>query len=528
MLAATAATFVKLFEIQYCILMAQGTSRGRQDKKQSVVIIPEGGRVPPQSPEMEEAVLGAAMLEIEAARMVVDMLRPEVFYSGAHQKIFAAIIELNKRDQPIDLLTVTQELKRANELEEAGGAVYLTELTSRIVSAANIEYHARIVLQKYIQRELIRAATMIQNLVYEDTLDVTELLDRSEDELFRIAEGNIKHEVAPIHEVIRQSLAEIEELGKKEDALVGVPSGFTKLDRLTSGWQRSELVIIAARPSMGKTAFALTMARNMAIDHGRKVAIFSLEMSAISLVNRLIVSETEIPGDKIKNGKLSPEEWSLLESRIKSLTEAQIYIDDTPAISVFELRAKCRRLKAQNKLDVVLVDYLQLMTGPPDAGSREQEVSSISRSLKSIAKELAVPVLALSQLNRSVETRGGNKKPMLSDLRESGAIEQDADMVVFIHRPEKMGVLQFEDGQSTKGHADIILAKNRNGPTDEVLLYFKEDRASFVEPDDFGADVSFPDVPPGGVFTMGSKMNNDISSDFSDFSPDDNGRRPSF
>ncbi|HMT67726.1 MAG TPA: DnaB-like helicase C-terminal domain-containing protein, partial [Bacteroidales bacterium] len=285
--------------------MAQGTSRGRQDKKQSVVIIPEGGRIPPQATEMEEAVLGAAMLEIDAARMVVDMLRPEVFYPASHQKIFAAIVELNKRDQAIDLLTVTQELKRRGELDEAGGAVYLTELTSKVVSAANIEYHARIVLQKYIQRELIRATTMIQNMVYEDTLDVTELLDKSEDELFRIAEGNIKHEVTPIHEVIKQTLAEIEELGKKEDALVGTPSGFTKLDRLTSGWQKSELVIIAARPSMGKTAFALTMARNMAINHGRKVAIFSLEMSAIQLVNRLIVSETEIPGEKIKNGKLS-------------------------------------------------------------------------------------------------------------------------------------------------------------------------------------------------------------------------------
>ncbi len=508
--------------------MAQVAARGRQDKRQSVVVIPEGGRIPPQSPEMEEAVLGAAMLEIEAARMVVDMLRPETFYSSAHQKIFAAIVELNKRDQPVDLLTVTQELKRVNELEDAGGPVYLTELTSRIVSAANIEYHARIVMQKYIQRELIRASTLIQNMVYEDTLDVTELLDKSEDELFRIAEGNIKNEVAPIHEVIKQALAEMEELGKKEDALVGVPSGFTKLDRLTSGWQKSELIIIAARPSMGKTAFALTMARNMAIDHGRKVAIFSLEMAAIQLVNRLIVSETEIPSDKIKNGKLSPEEWSLLESRIKSLTEAPIYIDDTPAISVFELRAKCRRLKAQGKLDVVIVDYLQLMTGPPDAGSREQEVSAISRALKSIAKELTVPVLALSQLNRSVETRGGNKKPMLSDLRESGAIEQDADMVVFIHRPEKMGLLQFEDGQSTKGLADIILAKNRNGPTDEILLYFKEDRASFVEPDDFSPDGSLTDAPAGGVYTMKSKMNDDISSDYSDFSNDDNGRKPKF
>jgi len=250
-------------------------------------------------------------------------------------------------------------------------------------------------------------------------------------------------------------------------------------------------------------------------------------MAAIQLVNRLIVAETEIPGEKIKNGRLTAEEWSLLESRIKSLTEATIFIDDTPAISVFELRAKCRRLKAQNKLDLVIVDYLQLMTGPPDAGSREQEVSSISRALKSIAKELAVPVLALSQLNRSVETRGGNKKPMLSDLRESGAIEQDADMVVFIHRPEKMGVSQFEDGQSTKGHADIILAKNRNGPTDEILLYFKEDRAMFVEPDEFGSEVASL-ASPAGVFTRGSKMNDDISSDYSDFSAEDNGRKPSF
>ena len=508
--------------------MSPASPRVRQEKKPSVMIIPEGGKIPPQSPEMEEAVLGAAMLEIEASRMIVDLLRPEVFYSAAHQKIFAAIVELNRKDSAVDLLTVTQELKRKNELEEAGGPVYIAELTSKVVSAANIEFHARIVLQKFIQRELIRASTLIQNMVYEDTLDVTELLDKSEDELFRIAEGNIKHEVAPIHEVIKQALAEIEEVGKKEDALVGVPSGFTKLDRLTSGWQKSELVIIAARPSMGKTAFALSMARNMAIDHGRKVAIFSLEMSAVQLVNRLIVSETEIPGEKIKNGKLSPDEWSLLESRIKGLTEAAIYIDDTPAISVFELRAKCRRLKAQNKLDVVVVDYLQLMSGPPDAGSREQEVSSISRSLKGIAKELGVPVLALSQLNRSVETRGGNKKPMLSDLRESGAIEQDADMVVFIHRPEKMGVMQFEDGQSTKGHADIILAKNRNGPTDEIMLFFREERALFVEPDEFAPDASFTQAPGGGVYTMKSRMNDDLSSDYSDFAPDDNGRKPVF
>ncbi len=507
--------------------MPPQTSKSRQDKKQSVMIIPEGGKIPPQSPEMEEAVLGAAMLEIEAARMIIDILRPETFYTPAHQKIFSAIIDLNKRDEAVDLLTVMQELRRKNELDDVGGPVYLTELTSKVVSAANIEYHSRIVLQKYIQRELIRATTTIQNLVYEDSLDVTELLDRSEDELFRIAEGNIKHEMAPIHEVIKRAISEIEEAGKKEDALVGVPSGFTKLDRLTSGWQKGELVIIAARPSMGKTAFALSMARNMAIDHGRKVAIFSLEMSAVSLVNRLIVSETEIAGDKIKNGRLSPQEWSMLESRIKALTEASIYIDDTPGISVFELRAKCRRLKAQNKLDIVIVDYLQLMTGPPDSGSREQEVSAISRSLKGVSKELEVPILSLSQLNRSVETRGGNKKPMLSDLRESGAIEQDADMVVFIHRPEKMGLMQDEEGQSTKGLAEIILAKNRNGPTDEVQLRFKEERALFVEPDDFAEDEDLVSSP-GGVYTMGSKMNDDIGPNFSDFSFNSNTTPPPF
>ncbi|HNX66718.1 MAG TPA: replicative DNA helicase [Bacteroidales bacterium] len=501
--------------------------KSRQEKKPSVMIIPEGGRIPPQSPEMEEAVLGAAMLEIEAARMIIDILRPEAFYTPQHQKIFTAIVELNKRDEAIDLLTVMQELRRRNELEEAGGPVYLTELTTRVVSAANIEFHARIVLQKYIQRELLRSTTVIQNLVYEDNLDVTELLDRSEDELFRIAEGNIKHEMAPIHEVIKKALSEIEEAGKKEDALIGVPSGFTKLDRLTSGWQKGELVIIAARPSMGKTAFALSMARNMAIEHGKKVAIFSLEMSAVQLVNRLIVSETEIAGDKIKNGRLSTQEWSLLETRIKALTEASIFIDDTPAVSVFELRAKCRRLKAQNKLDIVIVDYLQLMTGPPDSGSREQEVSSISRSLKGVAKELEVPVLSLSQLNRSVETRSGNKKPMLSDLRESGAIEQDADMVVFIHRPEKMGIQMDEEGQSTKGLAEIILAKNRNGPTDEVILRFREERALFVEPDDFEEGDAVTGGP-GGVYTMGSKMNDDISSNFSDFSFNNNFTPPPF
>ena len=484
------------------------------------------GKVPPQALELEEAVLGAMLLEKDAFVTVSEILNSDCFYKEAHQVIFEAITNLFTREQPIDILTVTEELRRMGKLDAVGGAFYITQLTGRVASAAHIEYHSRIIYQKYLQREMIRISGVIQTKAFDESEDVNDLLEEAENSLFMLSQGSMKRDAIQIKGVISEAIEHIKIASKREDGLSGIPSGFTELDKITSGWQNSDLVIIAARPAMGKTAFVLSMARNMVVKYKHPVAIFSLEMSNLQLVNRLIVSETELDANKIKNGKLSPEEWSLLESRIKSLTEAPIFIDDTPAISVFELRAKCRRLKAQNKLDVVVVDYLQLMTGPPDAGSREQEVSSISRSLKSIAKELVVPVLALSQLNRSVETRGGNKKPMLSDLRESGAIEQDADMVVFIHRPEKMGVSQFEDGQSTKGHADIILAKNRNGPTDEVQLYFKEDRASFVEPDEFGPEVSFPDLPNGGVFTMGSKMNDDISSDYSDFSPDDNGRKP--
>jgi replicative DNA helicase len=473
-----------------------------------IAAMPDFGKVPPQAIDMEEAVLGAIMLEKEAVITILDILKPESFYKDSHQKIFKAISDLNLREFPVDLYTVTEELRAHNELESVGGPVYLTQLTSKVVSAANVDYHARIVAQKYIQRELIRVSTEIQARSFDDTWDVTELLDYSENELFQIAEGNIKREVAPINMVIKEAIREIEEAGKREDALVGTPSGFTRLDRLTSGWQKSELIIIAGRPSMGKTAFALSMARNMAIDHGKNVAIFSCEMSSIQLVNRLIIADTDIPADKIRNGRLSEEEWKQLDTRIKKLVQAPIFIDDTPAISIFELRAKCRRLMAQHKLDIVVVDYLQLMSGPENAGSREQEVSNISRSLKSIAKELNVPILALSQLNRSVEMRGGTKRPLLSDLRESGAIEQDADMVVFIHRQEKFGLMTFEDGSSTKGIAEIIVAKNRNGPVDDIRLRFREEKAQFVDIDEFDLE-SMPDGGASQSITLGSKMNHD-------------------
>jgi replicative DNA helicase len=483
-------------------------AKQRSSPRPTVTTLPDFGKVPPQANDMEEAVLGAVMLEKEAVITILDILKPESFYREAHQKIFKAISDLAAREFPVDLYTVTEELRAHNELDSVGGPVYLTQLTSKIVSAANVDYHSRIVAQKYIQRELIRVSTEIQTRSFDDSYDVTELLDYSENALFQIAEGNIKREVAPINAVIKEAIREIEEAGKREDALVGTPSGFTKLDRLTSGWQKAELVIIAARPSMGKTAFALSMARNMAIEHGKHVAIFSCEMSSIQLVNRLIISETDLPGDKIKNGRLSEEEWKQLDTRIKKLVQAPIFIDDTPAISIFELRAKCRRLMAQHKLDIVIVDYLQLMSGPENSGSREQEVSTISRSLKSIAKELNIPILALSQLNRSVEMRGGTKRPLLSDLRESGAIEQDADMVVFIHRQDKFGIPTFEDGSSTKGIAEIILAKNRNGPVDDVRLRFREEKAQFVDIDDFDMEDS-AEMSASPVITLGSKMNHD-------------------
>ena len=473
--------------------------------------LPDMGRVPPQAIDMEEAVLGAIMLEKEAIITVIDILKPESFYKDVHQRIYEAILLLNQRELPVDLYTVTEELRSEDELDNIGGPVYLTQLTSKVVSAAHVEFHAKIVAQKFIQRELIRVTSEIQSRAFDDSNDINELLDYSENELFQIAEGNIKKEVAPLNIVLKEAIHEIEEASKREDALVGVPSGFTKLDRLTSGWQKSDLIIIAARPSMGKTALALSMARNMAIDHKKSVAVFSLEMSAVQLVNRLIVAETELPSNRIKNGRLKEDEWKQLETKIKILEDASIYIDDTPAISVFELRAKCRRLSAQHKLDIAIVDYLQLMTGPRDAGSREQEVSSISRSLKSISKELNVPILALSQLNRSVEVRGGNKRPQLSDLRESGAIEQDADMVVFIHRPEKYGFTTLDNDMPSKGIAEIILAKNRNGPVDDVLLRFREERAQFIDIE----DLDYETIGQQNVsdsFTVSSKMNNDIPS----------------
>ncbi len=476
------------------------------------------GKIPPQAPEVEEAVLGALMLEKDAYHSVSALLKPESFYKEEHKKIFSAIQYLASKEKPIDLLVVTQELKNRNELEEIGGPLYITQLTSRVASAAHIEFHARIIAQKYIQRELILIASEIQTKSYDDTMELNDLIDFAEASLFKVTEGNISKESQPIKPLLEQAIEQIELNSKKADGLSGIPSGFTRLDKITSGWQNTDLVIVAARPAMGKTAFVLSMARNMAVAYKVPVAVFSLEMSSLQLVNRLIASETELGSEKIKTGKLEGWEWEVFNRKLKNLEDAPLFIDDTPALSVFEFRAKCRRLKMQHDIGIIIVDYLQLMTaGGDNRGSREQEVSTISRNLKAIAKEINVPIIALSQLNRSVESRDG-KRPQLSDLRESGAIEQDADMVVFIHRPEYYGITQDADGNSLLGIAEIIIAKHRNGAVGDVQLAFKGALARFSdiqESSDGTMPDDFSDAPKQAVFH--SKMNNEFETADSGF-----------
>ncbi|HXH99529.1 MAG TPA: replicative DNA helicase [Sphingobacteriaceae bacterium] len=453
------------------------------------------GKLPPQAVDLEEAVLGALMLEKDALSAVIDILKPEVFYKETHQKIFQSIHNLFQKSSPVDILTVTAQLRQQGDLEMIGGAYYITELTNRVASAANIEYHARIISQKFIQRELIRISTEIINNAYEDTTDIFDLLDHAEKNLFDIAQNNLRRDSRKMDDIIRESLDTLEKMKDRVDGLTGVPSGFTGLDRITSGWQPSDLVIIAARPAMGKTAFVLSCARNAAVQFNKPVVVFSLEMSSVQLVNRLISGETEIEQEKIRKGNLAEWEWQQLHSKIGKLTEAPLFIDDTPALNIFEFRAKCRRLKAQYDIQMIIVDYLQLMHGKGDGkgGNREQEIGSISRALKSVAKELNVPVIALSQLSRAVENRpGGSKKPMLSDLRESGSIEQDADMVLFLYRPEYYGLVEDEEGRSTVGIGEVIIAKHRNGETGTVPLRFVGKYVKFTDlEDDFSSPQSF-------------------------------------
>jgi len=474
----------------------------------------EIGKLPPQATDLEEAVLGSLMLEKDALTTVIDILQPKSFYKESHGRIFGAIQNLFQRSEPIDILTVTNELKRTGELEIVGGAYYISQLTNRVASAANVEFHARIIAQKYIQRELIRISTETIRDAYEDTADVFDLLDSAERSLFSVVEGNIRKNYDKMSTLIGQAIKQIETAKNQKSGVTGVPSGFTALDRMTSGWQNSDLVILAARPAMGKTAFVLTLARNAAVEFTKPVAVFSLEMSSLQLVQRLIASESELSSEKLRKGTLEEHEFQQLHAKIGRLSEAPIFIDDTPALSVFELRAKARRLKAQHDVSCIIIDYLQLMTVGGEtrgSGNREQEISTISRSLKSIAKELNVPVIALSQLSRQVEARGGDKRPQLSDLRESGAIEQDADMVLFIHRPEYYGFTVDAEGNSTAGLAEIIIAKHRNGAVGSVNLRFVDRLAKFMDLDLPGIDAGpgMASYDPGAGLTP----NNDFGAD---------------
>jgi replicative DNA helicase len=455
--------------------------------RRSVDDITKGlGKLQPQAIDIEAAILGAVMLEKDALIQVIDILRPESFYHPKHQLIYKAVVQLFDRSEPIDILTVANQLRMNGELEMAGGAFYITELTSTINSAANLEAHTRIIQEQAIKRELISIASQIEKDAFEETTDVFELLDKTEQLLFKVSEGNVKKNFADMRSILRAALLELESKRGVEGTLTGVPSGFTQLDRLTSGWQKSDLIILAARPAMGKTAFVISAMRNAAVDFNKPVAIFSLEMSSVQLVNRLISAEAELESEKIKKGNLEEYEWQQLHHKIRKLDNAPIYIDDTPALTIRELRTKCRRLKQKHGLEMIIIDYLQLMSGDGGAkggGNREQEISQISRSLKTLAKELSVPVIALSQLSRAVETRGGDKKPQLSDLRESGAIEQDADMVIFLYRPEYYKIEQDEMGNNLKGLGEIIIAKHRNGSLDSVFLKFIGKYTKFADMD---------------------------------------------
>ncbi len=495
----------------------------------------EYGKIPPQALDLEEAVLGALLIDQKALSETVDFLKPEMFYTEAHRKIYGAIVELFARQQPVDMLTVTNQLKSSGELDLVGGAYYIAQLTRRVASAANIEYHARIILQKYIQRRLIEISAEITTEAFEDSADVFDLLDKAEQKLFSVSENNLRRDHSDMPSLVNEALDNIVKAGKEKGTFSGVPSGFSKLDDLTGGWQKADLIVLAARPGMGKTAFVLSMARNAAVGYNRAIAIFSLEMTSVQLVTRLLSSESELPAEKLKKGDLLNHEWQQLNSKIQSLVKAKLYIDDTPALTIFELRAKARRMKQQYDIQLIIIDYIQLMQGGNDKGNREQEISNISRSLKSLAKELNIPVVALSQLNRSVETRGGLKKPILSDLRESGAIEQDADMVIFIYRPEYYKIDEMEDGSSSAGMAELIIAKHRNGALAEVKLRFKAQFAQFTDPDvKFGYQKDESMSPntdfENGVLTLQSKMNvnNDVMdmNDNNDGSFDDRGEYP--
>ena len=478
-------------------------------KGQQAPIDTSFGHLQPQAIDIEKVVLGALMIDKDAFTVVSEIIKPETFYEARHQKIYEAVQSLNLQEKPVDIMTVTEELRHKGTLEDVGGPAYVVELSSQVASSAHIEYHAHILAQKFLARQLIQFASMIETDAFDETVDVDDLMQKAEGALFEISQKNMLQDYVQIDTIVDQAHQLLLQASNREGGLTGVPSGFRKLDEITAGWQPSDLVIIAGRPAMGKTSFALSIAKNVAIDYRKPIAFFSLEMNNVQLVNRLISNVCSIPGNKILNGQLTPDEWERFDSNIRKMQGAPIYVDDTPGLSIFELRTKARRLVSEHGIELLMIDYLQLMNANGMRfNSRQEEVSTISRSLKGLAKELNIPVLALSQLSRAVEQRDGpeGKRPQLSDLRESGAIEQDADMVLFVHRPEYYHILQDEKGNDLHGMAQIIIAKHRKGATGDVLLNFRGEYTRFSNPEDIDFNAPLPDDSIGGEI-MGSKMN---------------------
>ncbi|MDR6922940.1 MULTISPECIES: replicative DNA helicase [Chryseobacterium] len=500
------------------------------------------GKMPPNAVDFERLVIGTFLIDKKGLDHSIDLLTPEVFYDPRHQIIFSSILKLYEGNHPVDLMTIIQDLKKTDKLIQAGGDHYIIDLTMGVSSSAHIEYHVRVILEKYILRSLINVSANVIDSSYKESTDVFELLDKAEQSFFEITNGTIKKGFDTANSLVKQAIDTIKSL-KDKQGLSGVPSGFRDVDKETGGWQNSDLIIIAARPAMGKTAFLLSMARNIAVGHKIPMALFSLEMASVQLITRMIASETRISSEKLRKGTLDDEEWQRLFSNVSELENAPLYIDETPSLSIFDFRAKCRRLVMQHGVRLIMVDYLQLMTagsGGKGVGNREQEISMISRSLKAIAKELNVPVIALSQLSRSVETRPG-KRPQLSDLRESGAIEQDADIVSFIFRPEYYKITVWdndEEGQetSTENQAELIIAKHRNGATADVRLSFLKHFAKFGDieaaldggaggyPSNFGSnepsgfDKIKTTIQPGAAFDLpdSSKLSGSSMNDFDD------------
>lgn len=461
---------------------------------------PAAGRIPPQAVDVEKAVLGAMLIDKEAVPKALEVLDAPSFYNPVHQKLFGSMVALFEKGEAIDAVTVVEELRRRGELNPVEHPGYVTELTMNVTSSANVEYHARIVLEKALMRSLISAASSVATRAYSDTEDALDLLDDAETKIFQISERRLKKTFTPINRALHETFAMLEEIHGKHSGVTGVPSGFPLLDEKTGGFQNSDLIIMAGRPSQGKTALALSVARNAALHPEKRtsVAVFSLEMSEQQLIIRMLSAEARVNAHQLRTGKLPDENWKYLSRNVGKLAEAKIFIDDSPALSILELRAKARRLKAEHNIGLVIVDYLQLVQGPKSSESREREISMISRSLKALAKELNIPVIALSQLNRALEARG-DKRPVLADLRESGAIEQDADVVIFVHRPEMYNIKEIRDVDGTtidaEGIAEIIIGKQRNGPTGQTLLTFVKEYAGFERRAPRGLESYLPPPP---------------------------------